>query len=241
VPAPCPGNCNNAWRIAEATLATDNTPHDIPVTWGQPVHCPRCTHRTHTQLTELPELIVAISLEAIYGTAPKQTGTIGRAAVASWPGQASRLLTDHIVGGLLELEDDIRELRRLRHRPSRGTEARNAAGAVRFLTAHLEWALTHHPCAHEIHDQQSGNPAAQIAAWHHTAQRFTKQDQQKETKRLAPCPRCHGPYLVESRELRLVDDQPYIECRDPDCRRIMTGTEYDRYVKELNAAMKSAA
>jgi hypothetical protein len=226
LPAPCPGNCNNAWRIAEAALATDSTPHDIPVTWGQPVHCTRCTQRTHAQLAELPELIVAISLEALYGTAPKQTGTIGRAAVASWPGQASRLLTDHIVGGLLELEDDIRELRRLRHRPGRGTEARNAAGAVQFLAAHLKWTLAEHPCAHEIHDRQSGNPAAQIAAWHRAAQRFTRRDPRHEHHRV-PCPRCELLTLFRS------DGDDYIECRNINCRLLLTPAELSTHTKAI--------
>lgn len=144
-PAPCPGSCNNAWRKAEANLAADGTEHTIPATWGQPVHCDRCTGRARQQLAELPELVAAISLEALNGTPTKMTGTIGRATVAVWPGQASRILTDHIVGGILELEDDIRELRRFRHRPGRGTEGRNVTGAVRFLSAHLSWALVEHP------------------------------------------------------------------------------------------------
>ncbi len=122
-----PGSCNNAWRRAEAALAADGTDHDIPVTWGQPVHCLRCTGRTHAQLAELPELVVAISLEAIHGTAPKTTGTIGRAATPAWPGQAARLLTDHVIGGMLELEDDIRELRPPQPPPGRGIEGRHVA------------------------------------------------------------------------------------------------------------------
>lgn len=225
-PSCCPGPCNNAWRLAEAALATDGTEHDIPVTWGQPVHCPRCTSRTHAQLVELPELIVAISLEALHGTAPKQTGTIGRAAVASWPGQAARLLTDHIVGGLLELEDDIRDLRRLRHRPGRGTEARNALGAIAFLTAHLDWALAQHPAAHEIHDRLSANPAAQIHGWHRTAARFTRRDARLEHHRV-PCPRC------ELLTLYRTDGDDYIECRNIACQLLLTPAEYHEHTQRL--------
>jgi hypothetical protein len=222
----CPGSCNNAWRLAEAALATDGTPHDIPVTWGQPVHCPRCTARTHAQLSELPELIVAIGLEALHGTAPKQTGTIGRIHIPSWPGQASRLLTDHIVGGLLELEDDIRDLRRLRHRPGRGTEAKNAAGAIVFLTAHLEWALTQHPAAHEIHDRLSANPAAQITGWHRTATRFTRRDARLEHYRV-PCPRCELLTLFRA------DADDYIECRNVNCQTLLTPAEYHDHTRRL--------
>jgi hypothetical protein len=223
---PCPGPCNNAWRLAEAQQATDGTPHDIPPTWGQPVHCQRCTTRTHTQLAELPELVIAISLEARYGTAPKNTGTIGRIHIPAWPGQASRLLTDHIVGGLLELEDDIRNLRRLRHRPARGPEAKNTAGAIRFLTAHLEWTLTQHPCATELHGHDSGNPASQIHAWHRGAQRFTRRDHRLEHHRV-PCPRCELLTLFRA------DGDDYIECHNINCQLLLTPTEYHDHTQRL--------
>ena len=233
MPAPCPGPCNNAWRKAEHLLTADGTPHDIPTTWGQPVHCPRCASRTHAQLTELPELVVAISLEAVCGTAPKATGTIGRTPTPAWPGQAARLLTDHIVGGLLELEDDFRHLRGLRHRPGRGTEGRNLTGAVRFLSAHLEWALTEHPCADEIHARESGNPAAQIAAWHRAALRFTRRDARLEHHRV-PCPRCEMLTLFRA------DGDDYIECRNINCQLLLTPGEYLEHTTGLASAHRMA-
>ncbi|MGW2936047.1 hypothetical protein ACWDA7_30315 [Streptomyces sp. NPDC001156] len=229
MPAPCPGPCNNAWRRAEQQLAADGTPHDIPVTWGQPVHCLRCIARAQAQLLELPELVVAISLEAVNGTAPKTSGTIGRSPTPSWPGQAARLLTDHIVGGLLDLEDDVRELRRLRHRPGRGTEGRNAAGAVRFLSAHLEWALAEHPLAEELHEPQSGNPAVQIYGWHRVALRFTRRDARLEHYRV-PCPRCELLTLFRG------DAEDYIECRNINCGLLLTPAEYFDHTKRLASA-----
>ena len=222
----CPGSCNNAWRLAEAQLATDGTPHDIPVTWGQPVHCPRCTNRAHHQLAELPELIVAIGLEAMYGTAPKNTGTIGRVHIPAWPGQASRLLTDHIVGGLTELEDDIRDLRGLRRRPGRGTEAKTSLGAGQFRTAHLEWALTQHPAAGEPPARLSANPAAQITGWHRAAQRFTRRDTRLEHHRV-PCPRCDMLTLYRA------DGDDYIECRNINCQTLLTPGEYHDHTQRL--------
>lgn len=229
--APCPGPCNNAWRKAEAQLAADGTPHDIPVTWGQPVHCQRCTNRAHAQLAELPELVVAINLEAVCGTAPKTAGTIGRRPTPSWPGQAARLLTDHIVGGLLELEDDIRELRRLRHRPGRGIEGRDVTGAVRFLSAHLDWALAEHPCAGEMHAPQSGNPAAQIHGWHRAALRFTRRDARLEHYRV-PCPRCELLTLFRA------DGDDYIECRNINCQTLLTPAEYLEHTRRLASAQR---
>ena len=235
MPTPCPGPCNNAWRRAENTLADTGTEHDIPATWGNPTHCDRCTGRTRTQLAELPELVAAISLEALSGPPPKTGGTIGRAAVAVWPGQAARILTDHIVGGILDLEDDIRELRRLRHRPGRGTEGRDVTGAVRFLSDHLSWALAEHPLAEEVHDRLSGNPAAQIQGWHRAAERFTRRDPRLEHRRV-PCPRCE--LLTLFRE----DGDDYIACRNINCQTLLTPIEYlDHTVKLADAYKMNAA
>lgn len=225
-PAPCPGSCNNAWRKAEAHLAITGTEHDVPVTWGQPVHCLRCTNRAHSQLAELPELVVAVGLEAVYGTAAKTTGTIGRTSTPAWPGQASRILIDHIVGGLLELEDDIRELRRFRHRPGRGTEGGDVTGVTRFLTAQLAWALVEHPLAGEVHDRLSGNPAAQIGGWHRAAQRFTRRDARLEHHRI-PCPRCELLTLFRA------DGDDYIECRNINCQTLLTPGEYLEHTRRL--------
>jgi hypothetical protein len=226
VPAPCPGSCNNAWRRAEQQLADDGTEHDIPITWGQPVHCQRCTSRAHAQLAELPELVVAVSLEALCGTAAKMTGTIGRTSTPAWPGQASRLLIDYIVGGMVELEDDLRDLRRLGRRPGRGAEGHDVTGAVRFLAAHLDWALVEHPLAQEIHDRLSGNPAAQIHGWHRAAQRFTRRDARLEHHKV-PCPRC------ELLTLYRADGDDYIECRNINCALLLTPTEFHSHVKGL--------
>lgn len=233
-PAACPGPCNNAWRRAENQLAVDGTPHDIPVTWGQPVHCLRCTGRAHAQLAELPELVVAISIEAVYGTTAKTTGTIGRTSTLTWPGQASRLLTDHIVGGLLELEDDLRELRHLGRRPDRGAEGGDVTGAVRFLTAHLNWALVEHPLAQEVHDRLSGNPASQIHGWHRAALRFTRRDARLEHHRI-PCPRCELLTLFRS------DGDDYIECRNINCQTLLTPGEYLEYTKRLASQCQVSA
>jgi hypothetical protein len=217
---PCPSKHNDAWRRAE----NSGQPHDLQPTWGSPVHCLGCQGRAYHQLTELPELLAAIWLEAIHGTTPKQTGTIGRVGLSTppWPGQASRLMTDRIIGGLVELEDDIREQRHLGHRPGRGTEGQTATGAVAFLLAHLEWALAEHPAAAEPYDRDSANPGSQIHHWHKAAVRFTRRDQLRE-QMSAPCPRCH------LRSLAREDGDEYIECRNPACGSLLTATEYRVY------------
>lgn len=224
-PTPCPSRHNDAWRRAEQA----GQPHDLQPTWGSPVHCLGCQSRAYHQLGELPELLAAIWLEAIHGTAPKQSGTIGRVGLhAAWPGQASRLMTDQIIGGLVELEDDIRDQRRLRHRPARGTEGQTATGAVRFLTTHLEWALTHHPAANEPYDRDSANPGSQIFYWHKAAVRFTRRDHLR-IQMPAPCPKCDLRSLIQD------DGDDYIACTNTECGSLLTRTEYDDHVGRLTS------
>lgn len=247
-PKPCPGPCNNAWRRAEAVLAETGTSHHLTPAWGQPTQCYGCRERALRQITELPELLTAVQLEAIYGTRPQNTATIHSRPndTPAWPGQAARLLIDTLLGEMEELQADVLTLRGIWKADTQTDregvrEGQRLTGACRTLAAHLDWMLQHHPAAGEPHEQGNANPAGQIRHWHAAAQRFTKQHPQHDVRKLAPCPRCKGPYLAESRDLRLVDDRPYIECRDPDCRRIMTTAEYETYVKALAAVVTQAA
>lgn len=248
-PAPCLGVCNTAWRRAEHLRKTAKSEHAIPVTWGTPVHCPGCVDRARRHLTELPELLVAVTLEPLYGQhgVPTATTTSAPTDTTPWPGQAARLMIDHIAGGLAETAADVRRLRSLGQHPVRepGTREGEWIGrTTRLLLAHLEWLLQEHPLATESHDPvrqgrdltPSGNPGAQIAHWHRAATRFTGRDKAPETKRFAPCKRCGGPWLTDSRDLRLVDDEPYVECQDPDCRLLLTQAEYRDYVRGLIGA-----
>lgn len=230
----CPGRENNAWRKAEKEYAEYGAPHDITPRWGNPLHCDACTHRAHRQLAELPELVAAIHVEALYASRGAKVGTIGRVSggTPAWPGQAARILTDRIVGAMLALEDDIRELRGLSARPGRGLEGAAVTAAARFLNAHLDWALTHHPAAGETHDRDSANPAAQIDAWHQTAQRFTARAERAEHHR-TPCPRCTLLTLYRT------NGDDYIECRNPSCGTLLTATEYLDHTRELAHAYQS--
>lgn len=245
---PCPGPCNNAWRRAENVLAETGTSHHLTPAWGQPTQCYGCRERAHQQIAELPELLTAVQIEALHGTRPQNTATIHSRPndTPAWPGQVARLLIDTILGEIEELQADVLTLRGIWKSEADSShagvrEGQRISGACRTIAAHLDWMLQHHPAAGEPHEQGNANPAGQIRHWHAAAQRFTKQHPQHDVRKLAPCPRCKGPYLAESRDLRLVDDRPYIECRDPDCRRIMTTAEYDTYVKALAAAVTQAA
>ncbi|MFI2078472.1 hypothetical protein [Streptomyces triculaminicus] len=225
---PCPGNHNNAWRHAEAERESTGIDHELQPAWGDPIHCTRCALRARSELADVPELLAAVWLESLHGTRPRSTGTIGRAPVATWPGEACRLLTDHIVGAMLTLEDDIRDLRRLqRRRPT--AEGAAITSAVRFLSAHLDWALTDHPAAAEVHDRLSANPAAQIHSWHTAATRFTRRDTGVE-RYAAPCPRCDLLGLFRA------DGDDYIECRNVACGLLLTPAEYAAHTTALAAS-----
>ncbi|MCX5209803.1 hypothetical protein OG689_10955 [Kitasatospora sp. NBC_00240] len=232
-PTPCPGPCSRAWRTAE----TAGTPHELQPAWGQPVHCYTCQTRTRGDLAAIPELLAAIWLEATNGTArPADVTTSRPASVAPWPGQASRLLTDLIVGGLAELEDDIRALRGLAPRTAAVREGAAVTASISFLDTHLSWAMEHHPAAGEIHERDSANPSAQIRSWHRMAQRFTSRDARLE-QRQAPCKRCGW------RSLFYADGEDYIECRNAECKLLMTADEYAHWAEEVAAkgTLKHAA
>lgn len=225
MPTACPGSHNTAWRQAEA----DGQPHNLQPAWGNPLHCTRCTELAHRELAQLPELLAAIWLEATNGTRGLPTGTIGRSPThPAWPGQASRLITDHIIGGLTELEADIRELRGLTGRSIGRREGVVATQSVTFLAAHLDWALEYHPAAGETHDRLSANPASQIHQWNRAATRFTARDERLDHHRV-PCPRCELLTLFRA------DGDDYIECRNTACGLLLTPGEYFEHTKTLAA------
>jgi hypothetical protein len=148
------------------------------------------------------------------------------AGVAPWPGQSSRLLTDLIVGGLAELEDDIRSLRQLPARTADVREGTAITTTVAFLDTHLAWALEHHPCASDIHERDSANPASQIRTWHNMATRFCRRDARLE-QRAAPCKRCGW------RSLFFADGEAYIECRNQACQALIAEDEYATWAREV--------
>ncbi|MEU6340283.1 hypothetical protein ABZ883_04940 [Streptomyces sp. NPDC046977] len=245
-PVVCPGSCNAAWRRAEHALATHGTPHDIPATWGVPVHCLGCEDRTRRHLTELPELLQAVTVEPLEGSRSPSAATMHAAPTDTtpWPGQSARLLVDQVAGGLIETAAELLRMRNLspaRLEAAGVREDVRIGRAIKTLLGHLAWLMQEHPLATESHEPLrygailavSGNPAAQIAAWHRAATRFTHRDEAPETTRYAPCRRCGGPWLAEARDLRLMHGLPYIECRDPDCAALLTHAEYRDYVKEL--------
>lgn len=237
-PAPCPGPCNTAWRKAEQGVADTGADHHLAPAWGQPVQCSACTARTRRHLTEIPELLAAVHLEAIHGTRANLTGTIGRASNPSWPGEASRILTDRIVGQMAELAADILTLRGLRpegtepdHTGTEGTRINRLTGQ---LLAHWDWAMQHHPAATESYDRDSANPGSQATSWYRAALRFTRRDTLR-VQLTAPCPHC------DLRTLAHDDGDTYIECRNPNCGLLLTDSEYLQHTRQLTMGSKESA
>lgn len=226
---PCPGRCNAPWRRAEE-LGRDHNLQPVP---GEPVHCWACYATALTQLQQLPTLFASIYEEGLDGTTAKLTGTIGRVGlqVPPWPGQAARLFADGLGEGILILANDVREHmdERIQDGDTSGT---STSRALRTLTQHLRWLLAEHPCAAESHSGRSGNPAWQIYGWHHSAEVFCKQDEQRPTQRIAPCPRCRDPWPRSN--------DGVVECTNPNCRNIMSNDEYAYYVERLVGAAKFA-
>jgi hypothetical protein len=232
-PTVCPGSCNTAWRRAEAALAETGTEHALTPNWGRPAHCDGCTTRTRHQLAALPELLAAVHLEALHGTRVKTSGTIGRIHNPAWPGEAARMLTDLIGGGLADLADDVAHLRRLTP-PGAVGEARRINKAAALLLAHWDWAVQHHPCAAELWERDSANPGAQAAGWYRIALRFTRRDRLRE-QLIAPCPHCHLRTLARD------DGDQWIECRNPLCGLLLSGSEYRQHTQALTMGSKAAA
>lgn len=233
---PCPGPCNNAWRRSETLRETDGTEHHLTPSWGQPVQCEHCVERTREKLEELPELLDAVLLEALEGTPAKNVGTIGRVTVATWPGQASRLLVDRIVGEMAELQADILIQRRIWHPdrlPARSTapgEADHIRRITSTLLAHWDWAMQNHPAASEPHTAGNANPGGQAASWHRSAQLFTRRDNPR-VQMTAPCPRCHLKTLSHS------NGETYIACRNPECELLLSRSEYEQHTHGLASAV----
>jgi hypothetical protein len=236
VPTPCPGPCNNVWRRAEQP----GTEPDLQPAWGHPTQCDACVTHARRRLTELPELLTAVHLEALHATpAPAASSIHTRTSSApTWPGQAARLLLDHIIGSMETLAADIHELRGLRaHYTAAGYttthEGTRINHTVARLNTHLDWAMQHHPAAGEPHDRDGANPAGQIRAWHTACLTFTARTPYRAQK-AAPCPRC------SLRTLSRGDGEDYIACRNPACELLLTQAEYDQHAAHIHAVQVAA-
>jgi hypothetical protein len=215
----CAGPCNRQYRRAEANTANTGEKHDLKPDHGDPNWCSHCADTVEHCLAELPELLVTIHLEAIHGT-PTPGARVHHARLSpAWPGESARMLTDLIAGGLMEMEDDLRDLRGYSPRPVL-PEGQGASQAIAVIGGSLDWLLQQHPNA----DDPDWSPGAILLRWHHTAVRFTKADTPRIQQKHLPCPRCDLLTLVKTPG----DDS--IECGN--CGNRLREDEYQRRVQQ---------
>ena len=229
-PSACAGPCAKTWRQAEAKRLAEGTPHDL-VPWpGNPYWCDYCRTRVIDALNMLPELVAAIHEEALHAT-PKQTERVSRTTAPAWPGQSARVLTDLLVGGLAELEDDMRELRSWSERTAI-FEPIVLNRAVTVLTLSIDWLLIAHPGAAD----PDYSPGATILTWRDKAMKYTGRDK-LVLKFPVRCPTC------ELLALRRDDGSSYIEClpRIGGCGRLWTENEYLNLVTVAASDLKRTA
>lgn len=229
-PQPCAGPCGTTWRKAEAARLADETPHDIRPWYGNPYWCDNCHYRVADALGQLPELVVAIHEEALHAT-PKIAERVTSSTAPSWPGQASRLLTDLVVGGLADIEDSMRSLRNWSERTAT-FEPIVLNRAITTLTRSLDWLLAGHPLAPE----PDLSPGACILYWHRRAMKFTGRDRLIHSFPVR-CPTC------DLLALRREDGSSYVECapRIGGCGRLWKEEEYQNLVTVAASDLKRAA
>lgn len=217
---PCAGPCNRAYRRTDTTTADEAEQQSRKPYYGEPHWCDHCTGIVARALTELPELVAAIHLEALNGTPTPGARVTHTQQTPPWPGEPARILTDLIAGGLMELEDDLRHLRGYSPRPVL-PEGHGMSEAIAVLTGSLDWLLQEHPnCA-----DPTWSPGASLLRWHHIAVRFTKRDKPRTTVKELPCPRCELLMLVKA------DGDDSVECGN--CGNRLREDEYQRRVKQL--------
>jgi hypothetical protein len=220
-PTPCPGRCNHAWRRAEQDRENLGALHELSPRWGDPLWCDRCTQQFREDVADFPRLAVEIFQQALSGTAtPSLKTSKTRPAVYTWPGQQSRLLADEIRDALTSLEDDVRQLCGLTPRQLAGREGPTIASAARFIDAHTEWIVTHHPIADDPEDA----PPAYLMRLHARAVRFVGDGKPRPDHKFTPCPGCGWATLFQQ------EGGDYIECTT--CGRLLTANEYRDHTRE---------
>lgn len=90
-------------------------------------------------------------------------------------------------------------------------------GVLRYLVAHLEWALAHEDIAVDL-----GREILREAS---TLRRLTRLDAQRVRKPV-PCPRCQLKTLVHE------GGDSYVGCQNPECGRLLSLDEYDEHAAD---------
>lgn len=248
---PCPGICNREWRRAGGIHQTEIQP-----TPGKPVWCPKCTQGIRHAVQHLVDGYAQLELDKLHGTNRGSEHVSGSkdapspSSAADLQDELVRRLTlweDRIreARGLTTrpARKPVTPSRRLDRCPwprpiaprrrarslalvQATQESTTLAGTVRFLLAHLDWALAH-PDAGEEFGRDLLRLRFRVSARAQTAP--------VRTRRPVPCPRCSLKTLVH------VGGSDHVECENPGCGRLLTLDEYDKLAAAVARSTASTA
>lgn len=244
---PCPSTCNSrarkAWKQYEADVsqwrkdldayaiaqhtAEGDAPTlpdepDIRVVMGDPVFCRRCASAVTSALGELDHLagLLQADIDGMRGLPSMEKETTGKRGKASVAESVDPRVDDldELYRMLTAAEDWWREVRGYGARPYVGEVGEQPLHAgshprsrtLGWLGDHVGDILQHPDCA---------KFGLGVLAWQRRLQVDTKATPEP-TRRAAHCPRCHRRSLWGR-------DDKNVECRNPDCRRVMDADEYD--------------
>lgn len=226
----CPGNCNTAWRAANTEAGA---PEEAPAPrWGDPVWCAACADAIATALRATTANLLAVWDEVKNGSTPPREIVSGTKPHPLHPKESFTFLADDIYTVLTGWEEDVRDHRVFSQRKARGTRARQAQEAARFLLSHLEWLLGQHPSP-----EATVEFGREITALHRRILRATKADEPPVQKlQGVRCPKCLMKALVREQHY----DKSltgYVLCQG--CGNLMSGDEYQTHVsREARGARK---
>jgi hypothetical protein len=247
---PCCGPCNSrartAWRDYETALAAWRTANEayetavragaddagerpehpaepgIKVWYGNPVFCRRCTSAVISALANLDHLasLLQADLDGMRGLPSAErenAGKRGKGSTAPSPDPWIEDL-DELFRALTGVEDWWRTQRGYGPRPymgQAGEQPLHAGSHPRSRT--LAWLGDH--IGDMLEHPECGPRGLLLLLWERKLQTATKS--RPEPGRLAArCPRCKHRTLFGR-------DDGNVECRDPDCRRVMNRDEYE--------------
>lgn len=227
----CPGNCNSEWRAELAAESPAGT--TPPARLGDPIWCQPCTTGIATALRATTANLLAVWDEIRNGSTPPREIVSGTKPHPLHPKESYTFLAEDIYAILTSWEEDVRVLRAFSARRKRGTQARQAQEAARFLFSHLEWLLAQHPSSEAI--VAFGQ---EITTLHRRILRATKADDAPLQKlQGVRCPKCLMKALVREQHY----DKSltgYILCQG--CGNLMNEPEYQEHLsREAKGARKA--
>lgn len=233
---PCPGPENRryreAWDAHRQALADYDPldsaqsrpgPPEIQPWPGDPVWCPDCAARIGLRLAELDELagILAATADGLRGDG--DTERVSGSAVAPSPSRAGDDL-EEMWGMLSGWETIYRDLNGWLSPPPRGELARRETACIDWLRRHLKGILAS-PVAADF--------GLEILQWHREGENSAKAGRRTVRKPMR-CPSQNCRML----SLFWTEGDKEVHCMNPDCRRVLSLTEYEDEAERQAASLQ---